>query len=244
MLPNSKRLQAVSHNLPRVHYCISSLICSTLQPFEHSFHCPTLQLPAVFFMTLLPPALADRALGYAAIFLLAWSPALWSLGYSMVTGGEGTAASKGVGPATASSQQQLPPAAPGTAARPALPPPAAQKPHERRRVVSGPDWEVIEGMPPAEGIPFPPTGAQDSSSSSGGGAGAAAAPAPEGGDQPHRHPAVFDQVMQYQLLRSMQQFAKQVGGRRCASSGPQCAGCWSGRSEGRMQALPPPSLPP
>ena len=29
-------------------------------------------LPAVFFMTLLPPALADRALGYAAIFMLFW----------------------------------------------------------------------------------------------------------------------------------------------------------------------------
>ena len=41
-------------------------------------------LPAIFFATLLPPALADRALGYAALFLLAWSPCLWSLGMSLV----------------------------------------------------------------------------------------------------------------------------------------------------------------
>ena len=43
-------------------------------------------LPAIFFATLLPPALADRALGYAALFLLAWSPCLWSLGMTLVGG--------------------------------------------------------------------------------------------------------------------------------------------------------------
>lgn len=42
--------------------------------------------PAIFFATLLPPALADRALGYAALFLLAWSPCLWSFGLSLVGG--------------------------------------------------------------------------------------------------------------------------------------------------------------
>jgi predicted permease len=44
-------------------------------------------LPAVFFFTLLPAPLADRALGYAALFLLAWSPAMWSVGLALVGGG-------------------------------------------------------------------------------------------------------------------------------------------------------------
>ncbi len=43
-------------------------------------------LPAVFLTALLPKALADRALGYAALFLLAWSPCLWSLGLALVNG--------------------------------------------------------------------------------------------------------------------------------------------------------------
>ncbi|PRW21016.1 auxin efflux carrier family [Chlorella sorokiniana] len=41
-------------------------------------------LPAIFFATLLPGAMADRALGYAALFLLAWSPCLWSIGLALV----------------------------------------------------------------------------------------------------------------------------------------------------------------
>ncbi|KAL4451371.1 hypothetical protein ABPG77_009443 [Micractinium sp. CCAP 211/92] len=45
-------------------------------------------LPAVFLTTLLPAPLADRALGYAALFLLAWSPCLWSIGMALV-GGKG-----------------------------------------------------------------------------------------------------------------------------------------------------------
>ena len=41
-------------------------------------------LPAVFLTTLLPKALADRAVGYAALFLLAWSPCLWSIGMALM----------------------------------------------------------------------------------------------------------------------------------------------------------------
>jgi len=41
-------------------------------------------LPAIFFATLLPGAMADRALGYAALFLLAWSPCLWTIGPALV----------------------------------------------------------------------------------------------------------------------------------------------------------------
>lgn len=57
-------------------------------------------LPAVFLTTLLPAPLADRALGYAALFLLAWSPCLWSIGMALVGGG-----SKQPGPAPR--QQQV-----------------------------------------------------------------------------------------------------------------------------------------
>ena len=43
-------------------------------------------LPAVFLTTLLPAPLASRALGYAALFLLAWSPCLWSIGMALIGG--------------------------------------------------------------------------------------------------------------------------------------------------------------
>ncbi|KAL4855619.1 hypothetical protein ACK3TF_003943 [Chlorella vulgaris] len=52
-------------------------------------------LPAVFLTTLLPKALADRALGYAALFLLAWSPCLWSIGLALVRGKQGPKAQQG-----------------------------------------------------------------------------------------------------------------------------------------------------
>jgi predicted permease len=48
-------------------------------------------LPAVFFLTLLPPPLADAAIAYCGLFLLAWSPAMWSVGLSIVEGGFGPA---------------------------------------------------------------------------------------------------------------------------------------------------------
>lgn len=52
-------------------------------------------LPAVFFMTLLPPGLSDRAVAYSGLFLLAWSPCLWSVGLSLVERGfEGNQALK------------------------------------------------------------------------------------------------------------------------------------------------------
>jgi len=50
-------------------------------------------LPAVFFLTLLPSAAASKALGYAALFLLTWSPCLWSFGLSLVHGTVGLSSS-------------------------------------------------------------------------------------------------------------------------------------------------------
>jgi predicted permease len=49
-------------------------------------------LPAVFFLSLLPPVLADRAIAYCGLFLLAWSPCMWSAGLALVEGGFGPAA--------------------------------------------------------------------------------------------------------------------------------------------------------
>ena len=36
-------------------------------------------------MSLLPAAAFDRAVGYTALFLVGWSPLLWSLGYSQLS---------------------------------------------------------------------------------------------------------------------------------------------------------------
>ena len=63
-------------------------------------------LPAVFLTTLLPPALADRALGYAALFLLAWSPCLWSLGMALIAGKQQQPPTAAVQAAAAAAEQQ------------------------------------------------------------------------------------------------------------------------------------------
>jgi hypothetical protein len=44
-------------------------------------------LPAVFFLSLLPGVLADQAIAYSGLFLLAWSPCLWSFGLTIVENG-------------------------------------------------------------------------------------------------------------------------------------------------------------
>lgn len=41
-------------------------------------------LPAVFFLSLLPGPMADQAIAYCGLFLLAWSPCLWSLGVALL----------------------------------------------------------------------------------------------------------------------------------------------------------------
>ncbi|QDZ19859.1 hypothetical protein HOP50_03g23760 [Chloropicon primus] len=46
-------------------------------------------LPLIFFSTLLSGAQYDLAAGYTALFLIAWSPALWSLGYAMFVSNDG-----------------------------------------------------------------------------------------------------------------------------------------------------------
>jgi len=50
--------------------------------FQNSF-----TLPAVFLLSLLPAALADRAIAYLGLYLLAWSPCLWSLGLYLIQRG-------------------------------------------------------------------------------------------------------------------------------------------------------------
>ena len=44
----------------------------------------TLTLPLLFLYALLPGAAADAAAGYVALFLIGWSPALWSIGYALL----------------------------------------------------------------------------------------------------------------------------------------------------------------
>ena len=44
----------------------------------------SLTLPLVFMMSLLPPRGFDRAAGYTALFLVGWSPLLWTYGYQLL----------------------------------------------------------------------------------------------------------------------------------------------------------------
>ena len=47
----------------------------------------TFTLPLVFLVEVLGPAYADRVAGYIALYLIGWSPALWTVGYMLLTGG-------------------------------------------------------------------------------------------------------------------------------------------------------------
>ena len=44
----------------------------------------SLTLPLVFMMSLLPSGGFDRAAGYTALFLVGWSPFLWTYGYQLL----------------------------------------------------------------------------------------------------------------------------------------------------------------
>jgi len=50
--------------------------------FQNSF-----TLPAVFLLSLLPATVADRAVAYLGLYLLAWSPCLWSFGLYLIQRG-------------------------------------------------------------------------------------------------------------------------------------------------------------
>eukprot|EP00898_Chlorokybus_atmophyticus_P000668 jgi/Chlat1/1601/Chrsp124S01862 len=50
----------------------------------------SMTLPLVYMTTLLSGAEMDRCVGYVALFLLGWSPWLWSLGYNLLLGGYST----------------------------------------------------------------------------------------------------------------------------------------------------------
>jgi len=61
--------------------------------FQNSF-----TLPAVFLLSLLPGAVADRAVAYLGLYLLAWSPCLWSFGlYTIQKGYRDESAGAGAG---------------------------------------------------------------------------------------------------------------------------------------------------
>eukprot|EP00891_Asterochloris_glomerata_P008288 jgi/Astpho2/8288/fgenesh1_pg.00122_%23_53_t len=60
----------------------------------------SLTLPLVFLMSLLPGHAVDRATGYIALFMIGWSPMLWSFGYQMM-GGAMPSMSKSAGKAYA-----------------------------------------------------------------------------------------------------------------------------------------------
>ena len=49
----------------------------------------TFTLPIVFLVEVLGAAFGDRVAGYVALYLIGWSPALWTVGYSLITGAAG-----------------------------------------------------------------------------------------------------------------------------------------------------------
>ena len=57
-----------------IYRCIDSITAQFLQ----------------FFLSLLPEALGNTAIAYSGLFLLAWSPCMWSIGLSIVEGGFGS----------------------------------------------------------------------------------------------------------------------------------------------------------
>ena len=44
-------------------------------------------LPLIFLTALLPSAAADRATGYLALFMMGWSPMLWTFGLYLLNRG-------------------------------------------------------------------------------------------------------------------------------------------------------------
>ncbi|KAK3287369.1 hypothetical protein CYMTET_5116 [Cymbomonas tetramitiformis] len=48
----------------------------------------SLTLPLVFLMEILTPMEVERAVGYIALFLVGWSPSLWTLGYNLLNSEE------------------------------------------------------------------------------------------------------------------------------------------------------------
>ena len=67
----------------------------------------TFTLPTMFLSQMLPAAAADRALGYLALVLLAWSPLLWSIGPAIVKG-PGRSSSGGGGSSSDGGSTQAP----------------------------------------------------------------------------------------------------------------------------------------
>jgi len=57
----------------------------------------TFTLPLVFLVEVLGAAYGDRVAGYIALYLIGWSPALWTVGYMLLTGGGGGSGSGGGG---------------------------------------------------------------------------------------------------------------------------------------------------
>ena len=57
----------------------------------------TFTLPIVFLVEVLGAAFGDRVAGYVALYLIGWSPALWTVGYALVTGAAGAGAGAGAG---------------------------------------------------------------------------------------------------------------------------------------------------
>ena len=55
----------------------------------------TFTLPLVFLAEVLGASYADKVAGFIALYLIGWSPALWTVGYQLLAGGDGDGSAAG-----------------------------------------------------------------------------------------------------------------------------------------------------
>ena len=66
----------------------------------------TFTLPIVFLVEVLGAAFGDRVAGYVALYLIGWSPTLWTVGYVLITGAAGPTPTAASLPASASAEKK------------------------------------------------------------------------------------------------------------------------------------------
>ena len=66
----------------------------------------TFTLPIVFLVEVLGAAFGDRVAGYVALYLIGWSPTLWTVGYVLITGAAGPTPTAASLPTSASAEKK------------------------------------------------------------------------------------------------------------------------------------------
>ena len=70
----------------------------------------TFTLPLVFLAEVLGASYADKVAGFIALYLIGWSPALWTVGYQLLAGGDGDGSAAGADAGEEDASKSPPPA--------------------------------------------------------------------------------------------------------------------------------------